>query len=132
MIEAFHKAFLAHFNAATSSPFHVGLTGGLHIHTAPEKTREPYAVFSLVTSTNASTFTEDLRDMLLQINIFSGSPLQTMALADACLKLFHDAEVEPPDTLCTYRLEADSVFGPIRADNSWQASMELSCLIESK
>lgn len=132
MITAFHTAFLAHFNAATSSDFYTALTGGLHLHTAPDGTAEPYAVFFLVSAVPSSTFTERMRDVLLQVNIFAPGRGQAMELADSCLALFHGAEVAPEDTLCIFRVEEGSIYGPTWADDTWQMSVELRCLIESQ
>lgn len=132
MIAAFHSAFLAHFNAATSSAFYTGLGGRMYLHTAPDGVAEPYAVFFLVSAVPSSTFTERMRDVLLQINIFAPDRGQAMALADSCLALFHGAEVAPADTLCIFRVEEGSIFGPTWADDTWQMNVELRCLIESQ
>lgn len=131
MITALHTAFLAHYNAATSSAFHTGTSGQFFLHTAPAESTEPYAVYFLVSAPSVNTFSERMRDVLLQINIFAPGRTQAMGLADDCLALFHGAVVAPTDTLYAFRVEEGSVFGPTWADESWQMSIELRCLIES-
>jgi hypothetical protein len=127
------KFFTDFYTAYGTTDFASSLTGGLHFGRAPQDTSYPFGVYfsTSVTPAFEETFTADIEDLYLQINIYSdsSSPLEATQLLDDCIESFDGLKVTVTDTADAVMKRA-LILPPIRATyddrDLWQATAEFS------
>lgn len=112
------------FNAAVGGRFYYGM--------APQDCALPYAVFFGVSETPGDTFTEEIDEIAIQVNIYSDkqSASESMDIYKKCRSLFDSAAVQVGglDVL----LEREMSTPPWKDDDRWTISVEFTATIQNE
>jgi hypothetical protein len=124
------QAIYSKYNGSTT--FKAALTGGFIFGTAPQGTGYPYAVYTSYGSTPDDTFTSEINDVSVQINIYSdkSSTVECFDLLQSCKSLFKNAELTVSghqNVILTQEMEQPPM---ISSGNIWMAVIEFSCLLQ--
>ena len=115
----------------TSTTFKAALTGGFYYSQAPNGCSYPYAVYSFFGVTPEDTFSEEINDVSIQINIYSekSSSTECFNLVDYCKSLFTGAVL----TVLTHEnvtLIKEKETPPMKVNDEWMGVLEFSCFLQ--
>jgi hypothetical protein len=75
--KSLYSKFTALNEGGEPNAFYTAINGKLYEDRVPDGTDFPYAVYHIISSVKERTFTEELRDTLIQLSIFSTSMSST-------------------------------------------------------
>ena len=89
------KSIYSHFLAEPHNAFYNALSGRLFYGEAPQECTKPYAVYFGVAAVPDNTFTEEIDDISIQFNCYSGlsSAIEAGELLKKCRDLFDGTEL---------------------------------------
>ncbi len=124
------QAIFSHYDSSTD--FKNSLTGGFSYGQGKHSCAYPYAVYSSYAATPEDTFSAEIDDVAIQINIYSkkAGPGECFDLLQLCKELFNKS-VLPVSNHENVRLIKEMEQPPIISDGKiWMAVIEFNCMLQ--
>ena len=125
------KSIYSYFSAEPHNAFYTAIGGRLFYGEAPQGGTEPYAVFFGVAAVPDDTFTEELDDISIQFNCYSGSssPSEAGELLKKCRDLFDGAKLTVVGNR-DIKLFRELSTPPWKNGDAWITSIEFTLLMQ--